>query len=119
VGPHCGRRRQATATTSRKSTARSRPGSRLAQNRRAMEVPVCRPMMSRTTLGGMTTPSVEPAATDPVASTGLYLYLRIWGRATVLMVAAVAVFEPQMAAKPAQARTVAMAKPPRMWPIQA
>ena len=43
---------------------------------------------------------------------------RIWGRATVVMVAAVAALEPQMAEKAEQAMMVAMAIPPRIWPIQ-
>ena len=34
------------------------------------------------------------------------------------MVAAVAIEEPQMAPKPAQAQTVAIARPPRKWPMQ-
>jgi hypothetical protein len=44
------------------------------------------------------------------------LNLRICGRATVVMVAAVAALEPQMAEKAEQAITVAMAMPPRIWP---
>jgi len=39
--------------------------------------------------------------------------------ATALIVAAVAVFEPQMAEKPAEARSVVVASPPRRWPNQA
>ncbi len=39
------------------------------------------------------------------------------GYATLAMVAAVAIEEPQMAPKPAQAHTVAMASPPRRWPM--
>ena len=65
------------------------------------------------TLGGIRMPSVPPAATEPVASLGSYPILRICGSATVVMVAAVAMLEPLMAAKPAQAATVAMASPPR------
>ena len=34
------------------------------------------------------------------------------------MVAAVAIEDPQMAPKPAQAHTVAIASPPRRWPMQ-
>jgi hypothetical protein len=34
------------------------------------------------------------------------------------MVAAVAMDEPQMAPKPAQAATVACARPPRTWPMK-
>ena len=61
-------------------------------------------------------PRVEPQAMDPQDSIGLYLKLDIWGNATVVMVAAVAVLDPQMAAKAAQAMMVAMAIPPRIWP---
>jgi hypothetical protein len=35
------------------------------------------------------------------------------------MVAAVAIDDPQMAPKPAQAATVAWARPPRTWPMKA
>ena len=35
------------------------------------------------------------------------------------MVAAVAIEEPQMAPNPAQAITVAIARPPRRWPMKA
>ncbi len=41
------------------------------------------------------------------------------GSATCPMVAAVASDEPQMAPKPAQAPTAAMATPPRQWPMKA
>ena len=34
------------------------------------------------------------------------------------MVAAVAIDDPQMAPKPAQAQIVAIASPPRMWPTK-
>ena len=59
------------------------------------------------------TPRVDPATTDPALSMGWYLYFFISGRATVLMVAAVAVLDPLMAEKAAQAMIVVMAKPPR------
>ncbi len=81
-----------------------------------MDCSVERPMMISTTDGGMTTPRVEPQAMAPHESMGLYLKLDIWGNATVVMVAAVAVLDPQMAAKAAQAIMVAMAMPPRIWP---
>ena len=38
---------------------------------------------------------------------------------TVEMVAAVAIDEPQTAAKPTEAKIVAIAKPPRRWPMKA
>ena len=81
-----------------------------------MDCSVESPITIRTTLGGMTTPRVEPQAMAPVLRRSSYLYFFISGRATVVMVAAVAALEPQMAAKAEQARTVAMAMPPRMWP---
>ncbi len=81
-----------------------------------MDCSVDSPMTIRTTLGGITTPSVDPQATDPVLSFGLYRYFFISGRATVDMVAAVAALDPHMAEKAAQASTVAMAMPPRIWP---
>ena len=57
-------------------------------------------------------PRLPPAATVPVASASLYPSRFISGRVTEAMVAAVAFVEPQMEAKPAQAPTVAMARPP-------
>ena len=69
-------------------------------------------------LGGISTPRVAPAATDPAFSSGWYWYSRIAGIATALMVAAVAVLEPLMAEKAAEARIVVMARPPRRCPNQ-
>ena len=63
-------------------------------------------------LGGMRIPRLPPAATTPVARAGSYRYFFISGRATEAIVAAVALVEPQMAEKPAQAPIVAMARPP-------
>ncbi len=63
-------------------------------------------------------PSVPPAAMAAVASRPEYLWLRSSGRATWPMVAAVASEEPQIAPKPAQAPTAAIASPPRQWPIR-
>ena len=40
------------------------------------------------------------------------------GYATLAKVAAVAIEEPQMPPKPAEAHTVAMASPPRRWPMK-
>jgi len=67
-------------------------------------------------LGGIITPRVPAAATQPVARESSYPYLFISGMATLPMAAAVAFVEPHMAAKPAQAAIVAMARPPRRWP---
>ena len=52
--------------------------------------------------GGMRMPSVPPAAMEPVASASEYPKRFIDGYATLLMVAAVAIEEPQMAPKPAR-----------------
>ena len=41
------------------------------------------------------------------------------GYATLAMVAAVAMDDPQMPPNPAEAHTVAMARPPRRWPMKA
>ena len=79
-----------------------------------MDCPVERPITISTTLGGITTPNVEPQAIAPVLSFGSYLNLSIWGKATAVIVAAVAAFEPHIAAKAEQAITVAMAIPPRI-----
>ena len=68
--------------------------------------------------GGIRKPSVPPAATDPVARESLYLYFRMAGSATRPIVTAEASEDPDRAANPAQAVTVAEASPPRMWPIQ-
>ena len=68
--------------------------------------------MIKTTLGGTRIPRLPPAATTPVARLSLYLYLRISGRVTAAMVAAVALVDPQMAENPAQAPMVEMAIPP-------
>ena len=57
-------------------------------------------------------PKLPPAATTPVASSSRYLNRVISGKATEAMVAAVALVEPHMAEKLAQAPTVAMARPP-------
>ena len=61
----------------------------------------------------MRTPSVAPAATDPALRTGWYPYSFIAGIATALMVAAVAVLDPEMAEKAADAMIVVIASPPR------
>ncbi len=62
---------------------------------------------------------MPPAASVPVASAGSYLSRRSSGKATWPIVAAVASELPQMAPKPAQAPTAAMATPPRQWPMTA
>ena len=50
------------------------------------------------------------------AATGLGLGKQALAQEAGISVAAVAALEPQMAAKAAQARTVAMAIPPLIWP---
>ena len=64
-------------------------------------------------------PSVPPAAIDAVDKLSAYPNLRISGMATFDMVAAVANDDPQIAAKPPQARIVAIARPPRKCPRNA
>jgi len=64
----------------------------------------------------MRTPSVAPADTAPALSSGWYLYSFIAGIATALIVAAVAVFDPEMAENAAEAMIVVMASPPRKCP---
>ena len=68
-------------------------------------------------LGGMRIPIVPPAATHPVASRVSYLYSFISGKAMDPIVAAVAVEEPEIAAKPPHPTTVAIARPPGKCPI--
>jgi|GEM_PF-3831557 len=63
-------------------------------------------------------PRVPADATVPVANEGSYLYFLISGSAIFPMVAAVAAVDPQIAANPEQASTVAMVSPPRKWPTQ-
>ena len=61
-------------------------------------------------------PREPAAATEPVASESLYPYRFISGSATRPIAAAVALVEPQIAAKPAQAAIVAITRPPRNCP---
>ena len=63
--------------------------------------------------GGIKNPSVPPAATAPVESSGAYLNRFISGSATRPIVTADASEEPDNAANPAQAAIVAEARPPR------
>ncbi|OPX65826.1 MAG: hypothetical protein A4E30_00184 [Methanomassiliicoccales archaeon PtaB.Bin215] len=67
-------------------------------------------------LGGIRMPKVPPAATLPHAIPILYLAFFISGMATLPMVAAVAMLSPQIEAKPAHPKTVAMESPPFMVP---
>src|SRR5688500_4915914 len=69
--------------------------------------------------GGIRMPSVPPAAITAVEVASSYFALRISGIATRVMVAAVAMELPQIAAKPAQAAIVERARPPRKRPSQA
>ena len=61
-------------------------------------------------------PSVPPAASVAVEKPPEYPYLRSSGRATRPIVAAVANDDPQIAPKPAQAPTDAIATPPLRCP---
>src|SRR5262245_55741943 len=69
--------------------------------------------------GGIRMPSVAPDAITAVEVASSYLAFRIAGIATRVMVAQVAIDEPQMAAKPAQAAIAERASPPRKRPSQA
>ena len=75
--------------------------------------------MTRITLGGIKIPKVPPAAIDAVANESAYLYLLISGIATLDIVAAVAIEDPEMAENIPQATTVDMAKPPFLSPRNA
>ena len=70
-----------------------------------------------TTLGGMRQPSVPTVATTPVDNLRSYPYRFISGIATLAKVAVVAVADPQIALKTLPPTTVAMARPPGMWPM--
>src|SRR5215470_7187922 len=67
--------------------------------------------------GGIMMPSVPPPATTPDARRSEYPNFFIEGYATLANVAAVAMEDPQMPPKPADAQIVAMARPPRRWPM--
>ena len=64
------------------------------------------------TLGGIIIPKVPPDAIDPLIKASLYPCLLISGAAICDIVAAVAIEEPQIIPKPAQAPTVDIARPP-------
>ena len=70
------------------------------------------PYKINTELGGIRIPRVPPAAMQPVAKASEYFNFCISGRAMVPNMAAVASEDPEMAAKQAQAPTVAMDSPP-------
>src|SRR3546814_6470028 len=72
--------------------------------------------MTRMPLGGIRTPSVPAAATQPAAILWLYLCRSISGMATCATVAAVATLEPDTAAKHALANTVEVGSPPGIEP---
>ena len=69
--------------------------------------------------GGMMIPTVPPEAMVTAENSGSYPSSFIWGCMMAPMVAAVAAFEPDMAAKAPHAPSVAMPKPPRIQPRQA
>ncbi len=68
-----------------------------------MDCSVAIPYMMKITLGGISIPSAPPAAMLAVDSESSYLYFRISGSAIAEIVAAVAVFEPQIAPNMPQA----------------
>ena len=69
-GPSSGFRMQSQKTVVRKSAVRKIPGKMQAINSWVIDCSVWTAMMMRTTLGGMTTPSVPPMATLPVLRAG-------------------------------------------------
>ena len=98
-------------------TIRSMPGTMPAINSFPMDCSEEIPYIMKITLGGIRTPRAPPAATLADESESSYLYDFISGMAIAPMVAAVAVFEPQIAPNIAQAACVAIASPPGLWPI--
>src|SRR3546814_9670124 len=72
--------------------------------------------MTRMPLGGIRTPSVPAAATQPAAILWLYLCRSISGMATCATLAAVATLEPDTAAKHELAHTVEIGSPPGIEP---
>ena len=100
------------------SAESSKPGSTPAANSFPIDCSVSIPYTIKMTLGGIRMPRLPAAATVPVARPMSYLYLFISGTVTVAIVAAVAFVEPDMAEKPAQAPTVAMASPPGRLPMR-
>ena len=95
------------------------PGIMPAANNLPILVWVKIPYMTNKTLGGISIPSVPPAAIEPAAKPSSYPNLRMEGMATLDIVAAVARDEPHTALKPPQATTVAMASPPLRCPRNA
>src|SRR6266508_728958 len=69
--------------------------------------------------GGISAPSVPPAASAPVAKDAEYLYRRNSGSETWPIMAAVASEEPLIVPNAAQPPIAAMARPPRKWPRKA
>src|SRR3989339_365784 len=87
------------------------PGRIPAMNNFPMDCSVRMPYTIKMVDGGINIPRLPAAATVPAARPMSYLYRFISGMVTVAMVAAVALVEPDMVANPAQAATVAMARP--------
>ena len=73
--------------------------------------------MTSGTEGGMRMPRVPAVASVPVARRPEYPWRFISGKATPVMVAAVATDDPQIAPKAAEARTAAIARPPLKRPM--
>ncbi len=62
--------------------------------------------------GGISIPSVPPAAIEPAKRLSPYPYFLAWGSATVVMVAAVATLDPEVAANMADVPIFACIRPP-------
>ncbi|OPX99052.1 MAG: hypothetical protein A4E59_00326 [Syntrophorhabdus sp. PtaB.Bin027] len=74
------------------------------------------PKTINTTLGGINTPSVPTVATIPVDSFLAYPNFVISGTATLANVADVAATDPHIALNAVAPATVAIARPPGIWP---
>src|SRR4030042_7108414 len=99
-----------------KSRAMISPGIMTGIKSCPMDCSVRIPRMISVTLGGMMTPGVPTVATIPEESLLSYPYRSISGIATPATVAAGAADEPQMALKAVAPMTVAVARPPGIWP---
>ncbi len=69
-GPHVGWRRQISITVAPMRIVRIAAGISAPKKSCEMDCPDCRPYTTSTMLGGTITPSVAPAATEPVLSVG-------------------------------------------------
>ena len=99
---------------SMKVTANITPGTNPAKKSRPIDSPTISPYRTRPMLGGIRMPRVPPAAKDPITNRSLYPRWRNEGRATLLIVAAVATLEPAQAANMAHEAMLLWIRPPGM-----